>query len=63
MTATTDQTQLELPLEETREEHDWELHGSPGMFEQGYRCIRCGALWMESIDNPHSKKPKYGCRP
>lgn len=41
-------------------EHKWECI-SPGMYDFLYECSKCGKKHIESIDNPESVCPKYGC--
>lgn len=40
--------------------HRWECT-SPGMYDFTYTCERCGQKHTESIDNPGSEPPVYGC--
>lgn len=43
--------------------HNWEVVPPVGMYDDLYRCTICPAENMESIDNPDSKNPEFGCIP
>lgn len=43
--------------------HDWKVVPPIGMYDDLYRCRTCGQENMESIDNPESTNPVYGCIP
>lgn len=40
--------------------HHWKCI-STGMYDFTYQCQRCGRRHTESIDNPGSEPPTYGC--
>lgn len=41
--------------------HNW-ICISPGEYDSTYRCKKCLTFHTESIDDPHSKLPKRGCK-
>ena len=43
--------------------HNWEIVPPAGEYDSLHRCTICNADNMESIDNPISKNPVFGCIP
>ena len=50
-------------MKEIKYKHNWEVEGSPGMYDTLYRCETCGEHNMESADGPETSNPEYGCTP
>jgi len=43
--------------------HNWEVVPPISMYDELYHCTICNASNMESIDNPASTNPEFGCTP
>jgi len=43
--------------------HNWEVVPPIGMYDNLHNCTICNASNMESIDNPDSSNPEFGCIP
>lgn len=41
--------------------HDWIIIPPTSLYDTLYKCSNCGIGHMESMDDPSSEKPKYGC--
>lgn len=42
-------------------EHNWIIIPPTSLYDDLYRCSRCGEEWLESYDDPSTVKPKFGC--
>jgi len=51
---------LSKKIDKQLTKHDWKMLGSPRMFDDNYKCTRCGAVDSESADSSYTK-PEFGC--